>query len=139
MKITINDDINNKINIQIINRNNLYYQNIFKKNIYKIVESSDVSYYYKIQFLQSISFILINKGLNHKSRDISLYKSNIYNNNIFFYTYFIHTKYFIKKNKAIYIEKEQSQGSFYQEYMIESITSKKLFNCCDYYRIHSFI
>jgi len=150
MKITINDNININNNIfitndiiindsnfylKIINKNNVYYQNTYIKFIYKVVQSSLINYYYKMYFCNNLSSCLTHKGTQQRRRDIFFNINSI----IFFYAYFIHTKYCIKKHNTIYIEEIKLHGGFYKNHIIESITSKKLFNCRDYYRINSFI
>ena len=144
--ITINDNIiiyksiindTKNINISFINKSNIYYHylNTYTKILCiceKVVSSSIDGYYcYKIKFSNTLpyfnlSFIVINKGISTRYKYILLYMSNIYN--IFFYTYFIHKKYFIKINDTIYVNMFNPSSSH-----------KKLFNCRDYYRIHSYI
>ena len=147
MKITINDNsitVDNIIidksiiNISFINKSNIYYNyhNTYTKIKFickKVVVSRiNKNYYYCIEFINFLpcfnypSNILISKGISEKCRSIILYLTDIYN--IFFYTYFIHKKYFIQIN-----------DTKYENLIDTSITSKKLFNCRDYYRIHSYI
>jgi len=70
-----------------------------------------------------VSYYAINKSFSLKRRNLNI-KIIIYN--ILFYSYFIYNKYYTNGNKKYYNS-------------INSITSKKLFNCRDFHKIHSYI
>jgi len=86
---------------------------VYKKNGYKYLKYKKDSYY---QIIKNEDLI--------KSREFNIIHIKY---DIIYYSYFIYIKYYNISNIKDYF------------YSIDTITSRKLFNCRDYYKIYSFI
>jgi len=92
------------------------------------------SYYYFIKLELNNSSLEITKDKNSRIRFFTLL---IKSNNISYYSYFIYNKYY----KFIF-KRYDKYYTFLDEHSYSKTTSiyaKKLFNCRDYYKIHSYI
>ena len=126
--ITINKNRDNKICIEnegaslymnklTIHNNHItynFYSKLFSVSFYN-------NYYYK-RFCINCSYYKIYKNFLCKKRLLNI-KINIYD--ILYYSYFIYNKYCSYLNE--------------KGYNIYTLTSKKIFNCRDYYKIYSYI
>jgi len=140
--ITINKNPDNKILIENyggidylselkIKNNNIRY--CYCRHNYHSILFFSVGYYcnekchYYKRFLNDYEFFssyyTLYKNCLFKQRDLII---KIITYNIIFYSYFIYNKYYTNGNTKHYM-------------IMKSITSIKLFNCRDFYKIHSYI
>jgi len=114
--------------LKIQNNNITYYKYNFNNMLcfsFGYYYNEKCNYYkrFRVGDDKSLSYYIIYKNGVLKIRDLNI-KIIIYN--IIFYSYFICNKYYTFGNTKIYN-------------FSTSFSNKKLFNYCDFYKIHSYI
>jgi len=118
--------------LKIKNNNIRYCRHYFNNILFFSISYcyNEVCHYYKhfqIDYEFFSSYYTLYKNCLSKQRDLLI---KIITYNIIFYSNFIYNKYYTNGNTKYY-------AKYYM--IMESITSIKLFNCRDFYKIHSYI